>query len=503
MRLYEFITTMQLNENFIVAQREFSKSAPELEVKELLRKFRELGKNGAINDPAQRKIDYWIEQGYENFQLFIDTVGELITIRTNQSRQLKAEEISNDSVCVFSNNTCDAYVPVSHSASRRLGQGSNWCTSASTPGMWNSYVNQQKHIMFKVISKTNTADNFALRYDRNGKVQEIRDLTQQLPRHDLQYCAREFTRHTGLSVNGLWVAAQDKINAICTAIDGKEQANRTDNIDITLYDDDEYSVSANDVRLGGRFLHSLMNLIQEKARGPEEQMDAGEEVEIGLGLAQYINASPLKSQLVRLIDQHWKYVVLHSGRYKKENTQPVANELLKTGSVVLRKYAEVLLGTPSEEKEKELLSIKNKSRRLLLLQEYCMHCTSPQNPASKEIVRVFMDAIRENGSSLRDLNYPMLFDNLLWATSVIYPEYETWLLDACRVCPEADVSAVIDYTSNRQAVTRKPWTEMYKVMSERANSMSIDYFSGLLYHDKFKDDELVTSLLSKAENSMQ
>lgn len=28
MRLYEFITTMQLNENFVVAQREFSKSAP-------------------------------------------------------------------------------------------------------------------------------------------------------------------------------------------------------------------------------------------------------------------------------------------------------------------------------------------------------------------------------------------------------------------------------------------------------------------------------------------
>lgn len=277
-----------ITESFPLAVKEFAASgANPQQINNTIADFRKLVSSNYVTAADKKDINYWRKHGYEAFSAFVK-------FNTDKREYEKQKEITlkNASKKIYENDKCIVLVPFSHKASQKAGRGSNWCTSASTPAMWDLYVDAQNCIMANVISKTSRAENFAIRFQEDGKVLEVRDLEQDLSSKNAH---TRMVSNNDISADEIW----SKILEIHDEV--KDNINtHTRNTFNLVKDLDPADTSP-------AMLFKVIDFIKGNKRGGNnDRITYNEFKTLPYKFFEYIARSSHKSELITSINENWK-----------------------------------------------------------------------------------------------------------------------------------------------------------------------------------------------------
>ena len=144
-----------------------------LTVENNVNKFKQL-KNKNLITGTEKDIQFWKNKPFDQFVSFIDANAAKLDA-TKGAKRAKIKT-STDEIVLKDTEKWLVVVPLSMTASQKLGSGTNWCTSTrSENNRFDQYTLDDLTSLIYIISKT-TDEKYAIRFEnKTGKVVECRD----------------------------------------------------------------------------------------------------------------------------------------------------------------------------------------------------------------------------------------------------------------------------------------------------------------------------------------
>lgn len=183
MRYYEF----RLVEGYPQAQAAFAQVADAASVQKTIADFKQLVSRNQIKDANQKNIDYWIKQGWENFNQFVNQAAAVPS-----KTQITRKKAVGQSINLVDNNEWLIVIPIDKEASCFHGKNSDWCTTKIHQGHFESYFYKSEITLIYCIKKA-TGGMWAIAAHKKTDTIELFD------QNDMGMEADEFTEETGLN----------------------------------------------------------------------------------------------------------------------------------------------------------------------------------------------------------------------------------------------------------------------------------------------------------------
>ena len=155
-----------------------------LTVENNVNKFKQL-KNKNLITGTEKDIQFWKNKPFDQFVSFIEAnAAKLDATKGAKRAKIKA---SADEIVLDDTPDWLVIVPLSMTASQKLGTGTTWCTSTrSENNMFDQYTSDDVTSLIYIISKT-TDEKYAIRFEnKTGKVVECRDKNNSSIEYELQ-----------------------------------------------------------------------------------------------------------------------------------------------------------------------------------------------------------------------------------------------------------------------------------------------------------------------------
>ena len=176
-----------LVEGYPQAQAAFAQVADATKVKKTIADFKQLVSRNQIKDANQKNIDYWIKQGWENFNQFVNQA-----VSVPSKTQITRKKAVGQSINLVDNNEWLIVIPIDKEASCFHGKNSDWCTTKIHQGHFEGYFYKKEITLIYCIKKA-TGGMWAIAAHK--KTDEIELFDQ----NDMHMQAGEFTEETGLN----------------------------------------------------------------------------------------------------------------------------------------------------------------------------------------------------------------------------------------------------------------------------------------------------------------
>ena len=183
MRYREF---RYLVEGYPQAQAAFAQVADAESVQKTIADFKQLVSRNQIKDTNQKNIDYWIRQGWENFNQFVNQA-----VSVPSKSQVVKKKLPGQSITLVDNATWFIIIPIDKEASCFHGKDSNWCTTKIHQGHFENYFYKNEITLIYCFNKS-TGGMWAIATHK--KLDKIELFDQK----DNKLTPEQFTAQTGL-----------------------------------------------------------------------------------------------------------------------------------------------------------------------------------------------------------------------------------------------------------------------------------------------------------------
>jgi hypothetical protein len=184
MRFYEF---RYLVEGYPQAQAAFAQVADAATVQKTIADFKQLVSRNQIKDTNQKNIDYWIKQGWDKFNSFVNQA-----VSVPSKSQVVKKKLPGQSITLVDNASWFIIIPIDKEASCFHGKNSDWCTTKIHQGHFERYFYKSEITLIYCFNKS-TGGMWAIAAHK--KTDEIELFDQ----NDISMSSDEFTEETGLN----------------------------------------------------------------------------------------------------------------------------------------------------------------------------------------------------------------------------------------------------------------------------------------------------------------
>jgi aspartate 1-decarboxylase len=184
MRYKEF---RYLVEGYPQAQAAFSQVADAESVQKTIADFKQLVSRNQIKDTNQKNIDYWIKQGWDKFNSFVNQA-----VSVPSKSQVVKKKLPGQSITLVDNDSWFIIIPIDKEASCFHGKDSNWCTTKIHQGHFERYFYKSEITLIYCFNKS-TGGMWAIAAHKTIDKMELFD------QKDKPLTAEQFTSQTGLN----------------------------------------------------------------------------------------------------------------------------------------------------------------------------------------------------------------------------------------------------------------------------------------------------------------
>ena len=194
MRAREFII-----EGYLDAIAEFSKMADPITVTQMIEKFKQLVARNRFTNIAEKNIDYWRRQGWEQFS---NKVTELESTATKT--QVKRKKAAGRSITLRDDDQWLIVVPLDKESSCFYGRDTNWCTSKPLRSNFEEYFYNDQVTLIYAMSQIDN-EHYAIAVHPKGA-------KQIFDSKDVRITDTEFSSMSGLDPDQLIAMAKNPTN---------------------------------------------------------------------------------------------------------------------------------------------------------------------------------------------------------------------------------------------------------------------------------------------------
>ena len=187
MRYYEF----RLVEGYPQAQAAFAQVADAASVQKTIADFKQLVSRNQIKDVNQKNIDYWIKQGWDKFNSFVNQAAAVPS-----KSQVVKKKLTGQSITLVDNATWFIIIPIDKESSCFHGKDSNWCTTKIHQGHFENYFYKNDITLIYCFNKS-TGGMWAIATHKKLDKMELFD------QKDNKLTPEQFTAQTGLDPDEL------------------------------------------------------------------------------------------------------------------------------------------------------------------------------------------------------------------------------------------------------------------------------------------------------------
>jgi hypothetical protein len=182
---------LYLVEGYKEAQTEFSADSDSASVQKTINDFKQLVSRNQIKDINQKNIDWWRQQGWDQFSSFVQKA-----IVVPSKTQVTRKKIPGKSITLMENDDWLIVIPLNKDASCFHGKNSDWCTTKINQSNFEQYFYDKEVTLIYCLNKK-TAGMWAIAVHKNTKSFEL--FNQQ----DKKLSPQKFKEQTGLDADEL------------------------------------------------------------------------------------------------------------------------------------------------------------------------------------------------------------------------------------------------------------------------------------------------------------
>jgi hypothetical protein len=125
-----------INEGYKEAQTEFSSIAGDQLAKEVISQYKELVNKNQVSG-SERNIDYWRKQGWDEFNVFVNSI-----VTQPTKTDVKKKRAQGKSIIVSESVEWLIVIPIDKNASCYYGKKTSWCTAIPQAQHFQDYTNK-------------------------------------------------------------------------------------------------------------------------------------------------------------------------------------------------------------------------------------------------------------------------------------------------------------------------------------------------------------------------